>query len=105
MTALSRRTLRVCENGHKYYKTSTCPVCPVCEKERNPGAGFLSELSAPARRALGREGIKTLKQLAKYSEREILSLHGMGKSSIPKLKTALAEGGLSFNDSKNNIVR
>jgi hypothetical protein len=34
--------------------------------------------------------------LAKYSETDILTLHGMGKSSIPKLKTALTEAGLDF---------
>lgn len=58
--------------------------------------GFLSELVAPARRALEREGILTLAKLAKYSEQEILTLHGMGPSSIPKLRAALKREGLSF---------
>jgi len=100
MTTPSKKTLRVCENGHRYYKSSSCPVCPVCEKERDPGAGFLSVLSAPARRALEREGIKTLQQLSKFSEKEILTLHGMGKSSIPKLRVVLAKDGLLFNEQK-----
>jgi DNA-directed RNA polymerase alpha subunit len=57
---------------------------------------FLSLIAAPARRALEGEGITTLKKLSQYSEKEILQLHGMGKTSLPKLKPALAEKGLSF---------
>lgn len=59
---------------------------------------FLSSLSAPARRALENNGIKTLKQLSKYSEKEILKFHGIGKSSIPKLVAALKEDGLTFKN-------
>jgi DNA-directed RNA polymerase alpha subunit len=64
--------------------------------KRKPETGFLSKLGAPARRALEREGINTLTKLSKYSESEILKLHGMGPSTIPKLKKALEEVGLSF---------
>ncbi|MEY3239253.1 MAG: hypothetical protein RIR11_691, partial [Bacteroidota bacterium] len=63
---------------------------------RKPKDNFLSSLGAPARRALEREGIKTLEQLAKYSEKEILSLHGMGKSTLPKLQKLLTDNDLSF---------
>lgn len=94
--AALKKSLRRCKQGHKYYKTSDCPTCPVCEKEQKPKEGFLALLSAPARRALENQGIKTLKQLAKYREVEILELHGMGKTSIPKLKSALKSEGLSF---------
>ena len=88
--------LRICSKGHKYYKSSDCPVCPVCEQERKPVAGFLAEIGAPARRALERENINSLLKLSKYSEQELLQLHGMGPGSIPKLKQALNEKGLSF---------
>jgi len=88
--------LRVCSNGHQYYKSSDCPTCPVCERERKPQDSFLSLLFAPARRALERNGIKTLDQLSKFSEKEISELHGMGQSSIPKLREALQTQGLSF---------
>jgi DNA-directed RNA polymerase alpha subunit len=88
--------LRTCPNGHSYYKSSDCPTCPVCEKERKPKEGFLSMLAAPARRALEREGITTLKKLAAYTENELLALHGIGLSSIPKLKKALLSNGLDF---------
>jgi hypothetical protein len=64
--------------------------------ERKPQEGFLTLLSAPARRAMENAGIKSLKKLSTYTEKEILSLHGMGPSSIPKLRAALKEEGLSF---------
>ena len=91
-------SLRICANGHQYTKTSDCPTCPVCENERKPKDGFLSILSAPARRALENKGIKTLKQLSKFSEEEILNLHGMGPASIPKLRNALQGEKLSFKN-------
>lgn len=89
-------TLRTCVNGHEYYKSTDCPTCPICEANRKPQNGFLAALAAPARRALENSGIKTLKQLSKYTEKEILGLHGIGQSSIPKLKAALNDKGLSF---------
>ncbi len=88
--------LRICPRGHKYYKSSDCPVCPVCEKVNKPTEGFLSLLGAPARRALQNKGISTLKKLSRFSEKEILALHGMGKTSIPVLVAALKKEGLNF---------
>ncbi|MGZ3931194.1 MAG: RNA polymerase alpha subunit C-terminal domain-containing protein [Bacteroidia bacterium] len=96
--AASKKELRICDKGHRYYKSSDCRVCPVCEKERAPEDGFLSKMSAPARRALEREGITTLKKLAGYSEAELLKLHGFGPGSLPKLRNALKEKGLMFKD-------
>ena len=92
----SSKTLRTCPKGHRYYKSSDCPTCPVCEDERKPKDGFLSQLAAPVRRALENKGITTLKHLSEFTEEEILKFHGMGKASLPKLKKALAEEGLSF---------
>ncbi len=94
----SIKNRRICDKGHVYYKSSDCPACPICENERIPSAYFLAALSAPARRALEGAGICTLKQLSKYSEKEILQLHGMGPGSIPRLKDALTECGLSFKN-------
>ncbi|MFD5261054.1 RNA polymerase alpha subunit C-terminal domain-containing protein [Bacillus wiedmannii] len=90
------KTLRTCEQGHEYYKSSDCPTCPDCEKEKKPKTGFLSLLSSPARNALQHHGIHTIEGLSKYSEKEILKLHGMGPASLPKLRKALEESGLSF---------
>jgi predicted RecB family nuclease len=94
----SNKTLRTCKNGHQYYKSSDCPTCPVCEKERKPKDSFLSLLAAPARRALENNGITTLQELSAYSEDEILAFHGMGKSSVPKLTEALKSIGLHFKN-------
>ncbi|MCA0987404.1 RNA polymerase alpha subunit C-terminal domain-containing protein [Guptibacillus algicola] len=93
---MSTANKRVCEQGHTYYKSSACPTCPICENERKPNSGFLSVLSAPARRALENNGVTSLETLSTYSEKELLTFHGMGPSSIPKLKKALNERGLTF---------
>ncbi len=94
--AETKKKLRTCKEGHRYYKSSDCPVCPVCAAQSKPAEGFLSLLSAPARRALANKKISTLKQLSAFSEKEILQLHGMGAASIPKLTTALKAAGLRF---------
>ena len=90
------KKLKVCKNGHEFYKSSDCPTCPICEKDKKPKEGFLSLLGAPARRALENNGIKSLKKLSQFSEKEILALHGMGPGSIPKLLSALKAEGLTF---------
>lgn len=87
---------KICKKEHVFYKSSTCLVCPVCEKEKNSENNFTSILSAPARRALENHGIKTLKQLSKYTVKQISEFHGIGPSSIPKLKTLLKKSGLDF---------
>ena len=89
---------KVCVNGHKFYKSSDCPVCPICSAEEKPENGFLSIIGAPARRALERENITTLIKLSEYSEKEILQLHGVGPSTIPKLKNELESNGYSFKE-------
>jgi len=88
--------LRTCPNGHPYYKGSDCPACLVCKALKKPKDSFISALSAPARRALENAGINTLEQLSEWTERDLLKLHGMGKSSIPKLREALEEEGLKL---------
>lgn len=96
---MTRRTgtPRTCPHGHTYYKSSDCPVCPICESVKET-EGFLGELAAPARRALEGKGITSLPQLSTYTEEDILALHGMGKSAISKLKEVLTTQGLSFQD-------
>lgn len=94
----SNKQLRTCEKGHQYYKSSDCPTCPKCEKQRKPSSGFLSLLPAPARRALEHHGISSLQELSTFSEKEILQFHGMGPASLPKLRAALQEKGLTFKN-------
>ncbi len=90
------KNTKTCRKGHQFYKSSDCPSCPICEKERNKQSEFFVDLGAPAKRALESKGITSVKQLSEFTESEILSLHGMGKSSLPKLNKALLDAGLSF---------
>lgn len=92
------KSLRVCEKGHKYYKSTDCPSCPTCNKDTKPENGFLSKLSSPARNALVHEGIDTLHKLSKYTEKEILKFHGIGPASLPVMRSFLKEEGLSFKE-------
>ncbi len=92
------KTVRTCEQGHQYYKSTDCPTCPICEAENKPKDGLLSILSAPAGRALASMGITTVNELAQHTQKEIMALHGMGPASLPKLKTALQRAGLSFKE-------
>lgn len=94
----TEKTLKVCEYGHEYYKSSDCPSCPTCDKENKPKSGFLSKLSSPARSALVHDGIDTLEKLSKFTEKEILKLHGIGPASLPTMRASLAEVGLSFKE-------
>ncbi|MFI5152706.1 MAG: hypothetical protein ACHQET_05185 [Chitinophagales bacterium] len=90
------KTLRICQNGHKYYKSSDYPVCPIGEAERKSKGSLFSQLGAPARRALENNGIKTELDLANFSEKEVLKFHGLGPGSIPKLRKLLKDKKLSF---------
>lgn len=94
----AEKSLKVCEKGHQYYKSSDCPSCPTCDKENKPDSGFLSKLSSPARSALVHEGIDTLQKLSKYTEKEILKIHGIGPASLPTMRTSLEEADLSFKE-------
>ncbi|SMD43973.1 hypothetical protein SAMN00777080_2587 [Aquiflexum balticum DSM 16537] len=92
----TKKILKTCKKGHKFYKSSDCPTCPVCEEERKPKDNFLSLLVAPARRALENNGITTVEQLSEYTEKQVLSFHGIGKSSIPILQKILSNNNLTF---------
>ncbi len=54
------------------------------------------KISQPAHRALAAAGVKTLAQLAKRTEAEVLALHGIGPSALPILRAALRAKGLAF---------
>jgi len=92
----SIKNKKTCSNGHIFFKSSDCPVCPICEEERTPASEWMATLSTPARRALENNGMVTLLQLSKFSEKEVLQLHGMGQGSIPKLRQALKMSGFAF---------
>ena len=87
---------RTCPNGHKYRKSSDCPTCPRCEELRLKDRRFLPKLSAPAKRALEGAGITSIKELSRRREADVMSLHGMGPASLPHMRAALKEAGLTF---------
>lgn len=89
-------TRRTCLKGHVFVKSTDCPTCPRCEAEKAKSGFFVDGLSAPARRALISAGIDSLKKLGRHSEKDILALHGMGPSALPKLRAALKAQGLGF---------
>lgn len=92
----NKKVLKTCKKGHQFYKSSDCKSCPICEAENKPKEGFMVSISAPARRALVNKKINSLTELAQFTEKEILALHGIGATAIPKLKVVLKDAGLSF---------
>ncbi len=93
-----KRKIKICSRAHEFYKTSDCPVCPVCWSGfyRKKVQSDFPKLSAPALRALQNAKIINLARLSKYTEDEVLNLHGLGPSSLPILKAALKTKKLSF---------
>ncbi|MBB5395768.1 DNA-directed RNA polymerase subunit alpha C-terminal domain-containing protein [Mucilaginibacter sp. AK015] len=55
-----------------------------------------NKLSQPAQRALANAGITGVRDLSRFTEKEIMKLHGIGKSAIPVLKEALHKHDLYF---------
>lgn len=61
-----------------------------------PDSDLPSGLSQPAVRALHAAGCDRLDAVARFSEAELLQLHGIGPNAIAKLRAALSERGLTF---------
>ncbi|REC50432.1 hypothetical protein DRF67_01670 [Chryseobacterium pennipullorum] len=60
---------------------------------------FLSGVIAvPARKALEKEKIDSLEKLSRYSEKEIMQLHGFGKNTMVKLKNYMSDHQFSFTE-------
>lgn len=96
---MTHKKTKTCSQGHTFQKSSDCPVCPMCwsgDNRKEFQSDFPEKLGAPALRALLNAGIKNMKDLTKYTEAEILDLHGMGPKALEKLKSALEEQGLAF---------
>ncbi len=82
---IQRGTWTTYDSKGKAYKVTEMKLTSVFEK-----------ISAPATRALENAKIKNLKDLSKWTEKELMSLHGIGPSAIPVLRKALKESKLSF---------
>lgn len=57
----------------------------------------LPKLAAPAQRALDSISICYLEDLTKFTQKEIMDLHGMGPNAMQKIKAALKQQGLDFS--------
>lgn len=90
---------RVFENGHTYFKSSNCPVCLICQNRKESAVDFYNGLSAPAKRALETANIRSLRKLFSFSIEQVLQLHGVRPSSIPKMEAALLEAGMKLKES------
>ena len=53
-------------------------------------------IGKPARNALAAQGISSLEQVARLSERELAALHGVGPKAVRILREALEAAGRSF---------
>lgn len=70
------------------------------KKTAHKAAEWPQGFSKPAERALATIGVTRLTQLTKYSEKELLALHGMGPKGVRFLRSALKEKGLAFKPEK-----
>ncbi|ERI91401.1 hypothetical protein HMPREF1982_03360 [Clostridiales bacterium oral taxon 876 str. F0540] len=61
---------------------------------------LLKKLAKPAQRAIENEGITTMEQLSRYSEKEFSELHGIGKNAMNIIKEIMSENDVAFSDKK-----
>jgi DNA-directed RNA polymerase alpha subunit len=57
---------------------------------------FPRALGGPALRALAHAGIRSVADLARWTERDLAHLHGMGPKGVVALREALSAAGLTF---------
>ncbi len=53
-------------------------------------------LGAPARRALVNADLMSMEDLSRVTEKHVVGLHGMGKSTMKRLVAAMADVGVTF---------
>lgn len=85
--------IKVCKKGHRFEKTSDCPVCPICSSEemKNKFGENFPKIGAPAMRALDSIGINRLSQISEYTDEQLLKLHGFGPRALKILREKLVE--------------
>jgi len=59
-------------------------------------SAFPKGVGNPALRALASVGVRRLDQIARFSEAELLALHGMGPKAVGIIKAALRAQGKSL---------
>lgn len=62
----------------------------------NKAGDEIPKIGAPATRALAVTGITRLSQLTRYTEGQMLELHGFGPKALQIVKEKLKENGLSL---------
>lgn len=65
-----------------------------------PVGNLPDEIGKTAARELSLNGITSLEQVATYSKKELLAIHGVGPKAIAILGEALAAKGLGYKESK-----
>lgn len=73
-------------------------VCELNTLLRQVNKMELPKISKPALRALDSINVKTLEDVAKFTEAELLALHGFGPKGIRILKEVMEEHGLKFKE-------
>ena len=61
----------------------------------------LPRIGAPATRALAAVGVTRLSEVARWSEAELLALHGVGPRAVRIRGEALAERGLALRSTSD----
>lgn len=90
---------KVCSRGHVFIKSSDCPICPKCWAgyyRKKHQQDFPAGLSAPALRGLLKAKITRVSHLTRWTEADVVKLHGLGPKAMRQLKRALRQQNLSF---------
>lgn len=66
---------------------------------------FPPKIGAPATRALAAAGITSLAGLAKWTEADLLALHGMGPKAVGILRATLTDEGASFRSTDVPVAK
>jgi predicted flap endonuclease-1-like 5' DNA nuclease len=76
----------------------------MSKAQQHPGTP-LPGIGAPATRALEGIGVTTVEQLAQFTEKELLALHGVGPKAIRLLRPVMEDKGVTFRDDGTSISR
>lgn len=68
-------------------------------------SAFPTGLSGPALRALAHADIRSMAQLAQWTEADVAALHGMGPKGVRVLQQALATNGRHFRRAADGSAR
>ncbi|NUM56625.1 MAG: hypothetical protein HUU46_23595 [Candidatus Hydrogenedentes bacterium] len=75
---------------------SRCDAHAVAAFDYSALSDDFARLAKPAKRALIKNDVLTVRDLARRTVDEVAAFHGIGPSAIPVLREALQRSGLSF---------